>query len=385
MKYLSKIVFGILALTTVFMACEKVGDLAYYNNGSPVVLSSSTATVAAVPADSLKTVLTLNWTSPNYGTTESTYKYLIEIDSTGRNFSNEFTRVVTGITSTALTTSFTAKDLNTIMLGYGFNFGVAYTMDVRITSSYGNNNEQIASNVLKIKMTPYKIPPKIAPPASGKLFLVGDATKGGWNNPVPLPTQELNKIDSVTFGGVFDLIGGKEYLVLPVNGDWSNKYSVADKTLSGLNAGGDFGYNLNDNFPSPSVTGRYQIIVDFQKGKFTVTPYTKTMPDSLYIVGDATAGGWNNPVPVPSQKFTRVNSCKFSITVPLTGGKEYLMLPLNGDWSHKFSVSDKTLAGLNVGGDFGYDKNDNFPGPSVDGTYKIDVDFLSYKFVVTKQ
>jgi starch-binding outer membrane protein SusE/F len=384
MKYLSKIVFGILALTAIFMACDKVGELPYYNNGSSVVLSSSTATVAAAPADSLKTVLTLNWTSPNYSTTESTYKYLIEIDSTGRNFSKEYSRVVTGITSTALTTSFTAKDLNAIMLGYGFNFGVAYTMDVRITSSYGNNNEQIASNVLKIKMTPYKIPPKIVPPTSGRLFLVGDATQGGWNNPVPVPTQELNKIDSVTYGGVFDLVGGKEYLMLPVNGDWSNKFSVADKSLAGLNAGGDFGFNLNDNFPGPSVTGRYQIIVDFQKGKFTVTPYTKTMPDSLFIVGDATAGGWNNPVPVPAQKFTRINSCKFSITVPLTGGKEYLMLPVNGDWSHKFSVTDKTLAGLNTGGIFGYDKSDNFPGPSADGNYKIDVDFLNYKFVVTK-
>ena len=72
MKYLSKIIFGILALAAVFMACEKVGDLPYYNNGSPVVLSSSTATTAPVPADSNKTVLTLNWTSPNYGTTEST-------------------------------------------------------------------------------------------------------------------------------------------------------------------------------------------------------------------------------------------------------------------------------------------------------------------------
>jgi starch-binding outer membrane protein SusE/F len=385
MKYLLKIVLGIFVTAALFSACDKVKDLTVANNGTPVALISSATDVAPLPADSNKAVLTLSWTSPNYATAATNSKYIIEIDSTGRNFSNEYTRVLTGIANPALNTSFTAKELNAILLGYGFSFGVSYTMDVRITSSYANNNEKLYSNVLKVKMTPYKIPPKIAPPASGRLFIVGDATQGGWNNPVPVPTQELTKIDSVTYGGVFDLIGGKEYLILPVNGDWGTKYSVGDKTITGLNAGGDFGLGLNDNFPGPSASGRFQIIFDFQKGKFTVTPYSKVLPDSLYIVGDATSGGWNNPVPVPSQKFTRINSSKFSITVPLTGGKEFLLLPLNGDWGHKFAVPDKTVAGLSKGGDFGYDKNDNFPGPTVDGTYKIDVDFLTYKFVVTKQ
>lgn len=385
MKYLLKPFLAILITAACITACEKVGDLPLANNGTPVVLISSATDVTPAPADSLKTVLTLNWTSPNYATAATNYKYIIEIDSTGRNFSKEYTRVLTNIANPNLSTTFTAKELNAILLGYGFSFGVAYTMDLRITSSYANNNEKLVSNVLQVKMTPYKIPPKIAPPASGKLFIVGDATPGGWNNPVPTPTQELTKIDSVTYGGVFDFIGGKEYLILPVNGDWGTKYSVANKTVTGLNGGGDFGLGLNDNFPGPTTSGRYQVIFDFQKGKFTVTPYSKVLPDSLYIVGDATAGGWNNPVPTPSQKFTRINSSKFSITVPITGGKEFLLLPLNGDWGHKFAVPDKTVTGLSAGGDFGYDKNDNFPAPSVSGNYKIDVDFLTYKFVVTKQ
>lgn len=385
MKYLLKPFLAILIAAAFITACDKVGDLPVANNGTPVVLISSAADIAPAPADSLKTVFTLSWTSPNYATAANNYKYIIEIDSTGRNFSKEYTRTLTNIANPNLSTAFTAKELNAILLGYGFSFGVAYTMDVRITSSYSNNNEKLISNVLKVKMTPYKIPPKIAPPASGKLFIVGDATQGGWNNPVPTPAQELTKIDSVTYGGIFDMIGGKEYLILPVNGDWNTKYSVADKTVSGLNGGGDFGLGLNDNFPGPTTSGRYQVIFDFQKGKFTVTPYTKVLPDSLYIVGDATAGGWTNPVPTPSQKFTRINSSKFSITVPITGGKEFLLLPLNGDWGHKFAVPDKTVTGLSAGGDFGYDKNDNFPAPSANGTYKIDVDFLTYKFVVTKQ
>ena len=216
-------------------------------------------------------------------------------------------------------------------------------MDVRVTSSYANNNERLASNTLKIKMTPYKVPPKVVLPSSNKLFLVGSASQGGWNNPVPVPTQEFVRLDETTWGGVFQLNGGMEYLLLPVNGDWSHKYSVADNSISGLNQGGNFGFDLAQNIPGPAAGGLYKIIVDFQAGKFIVTPFTSVLPDNLYIVGDATAGGWNNPVPVPSQQLTRINSSVYEISISLTGGKQYLLLPVNGDWSHKFSVADNSI------------------------------------------
>lgn len=380
MKYLSKIVFGFSLITVGLMACDKVGPLPQYNNGTASTLSSSATEVAATPADSDNVVLTLNWTEPNYATNHTTEKFVIQIDSSSGDFSRPVSRTIVG----ELTTSFTGKEINSILLGYGYSFGVAYDMNVRIVSSYGNNNEQKISNVLAIKMTPYKIPPKIAPPASGTLFLVGDATQGGWVNPVPVPSQEFARLDETTFAGVFNLVGGKEYLILPVNGDWSNKYSVADKTVHDLNLGGDFGYNLSDNFPGPATSGWYKIVVDFQFGKFAVSPYTGFLPDALYIVGNATPGGWVNPVPVPSQQFTRVNSSIFELTLPLTGGGEYLMLPVNGDWSHKFAVADKTLPNLASGGEFGYDLSDNFPGPASDGTYKITANFVNNTFKVTQ-
>jgi hypothetical protein len=111
------------------------------------------------------------------------------------------------------------------------------------------------------------------------------------------------------------------------------------------------------------------------------------LPDSLFLVGDATAGGWNNPVPVPSQAFTRLNSSQFSITLPLAGGKQYLMLPVNGDWSNKFAVASGTVPA--TGGPFGYNGgngtyNTNFNGPANDGTYTILADFLNYQFKVTQ-
>lgn len=380
MKHISKLLF-FAAFAVCFTACDKTKDLPLYQNGTAPVLTASSQAIAPAAADSDKVALTLSWSYPKHATDSNTIKYIIDIDSTGRNFSKSVSKAVSG----ALSTSFTAKELNTILLGKGYAFNVPVSMDVRVTSSYANNNERLSSNVVKLMITPYKIPPKIPVPESGKLFLVGNASQGGWTNPVPVPSQEFARLDETTFGGVFKLNGGLEYLMLPVNGDWGHKYAVADKSVSNLNQGGDFGLDLSDNFPAPATSGLYKIIVDFQTGKFTVTPYAGILPDSLYIVGDATSGGWNNPVPVPSQQFTRVNSALFEVNVALTGGKQYLLLPVNGDWTHKYAVVDKSVANLNEGGDFGLDLSDNFPGPSTDGTYKIQVNFATNKFTVIKQ
>lgn len=380
MRYnILKLLLAACLLFTAFLACTKEANT-FYANGNAPVLKSSVKTIAPSPSDSLSNVVSFAWTNPKYATDSSIVKYTLQIDSSGRNFSKAVNFVVKG----ALADTFTAKQINTIALGFGFSFGVTYNMDVRMVSSYANNNEQLMSNTITLQVTPYKIPPKIAPPASGTLFLVGDATQGGWNNPVPLPSQQFEQIDSVDYGGVFNLNGGKQYLILPVNGDWTNKYSVADNSASGLNAGGSFGYNLKDNFPGPGNSGWYKILLNFQTGVFTVTPYTQVLPDSLYMVGDATPGGWNNPVPVPSQKFTRLNSVQFQLNLSLTGGKQYLFLPVNGSWSHKFSVSDNSVPGLAAGGAFGYDQSSNFPGPATSGTYKISVDFLNYQFKVSQ-
>lgn len=381
MKYFSKLFLLAGIAITLFTACDKVDSLPMYKSATATTLSASATTIAVLPADSSKPAVTFSWTYPEFAIDSTKAKYIIEIDSTGRNFAKAVSRTIMG----GLSTSYTGKELNTILLAYDFKIGVAYDMDVRITASYANNNNQIKSNTLKVKMTPYKVPPKIALPTSGKLFIVGDGTQGGWNNPVPTPSQEFSRVDETTFVGVFKMNGGNQFLLLPVNGDWTNKYAVANNNVGGINAGGDFGYNLSDNFKAPATTGFYKIVVDFQTGKFTISPYTSTLPDNLYMVGDATPGGWNNPVPVPTQQFTRLNSTEFALTLNnVVGGKQYLLLPVNGDWTNKYAVDDNSVAGLSAGGSFGYNLAQNFPAPAANGNYKIEVNFATLKFKTTK-
>jgi hypothetical protein len=319
---IKKIFFPVLfaiAATLVVASCNKVPDLPHYANGAAVALTASATTIAPAVADSNNTAVVFSWSNPKYATDSSTVKYVIEIDSSGRNFSKEYTKTVIGQRSA----SFLAKELNAVLLGFGFAYNTTYKVDVRITSSYGNNNEQYRSNVVTLSFTTYVVPPKVTPPPSGKLFLVGNATPGGWNNPVPLPIQQFKQVDSVTYTGTFTLVGGKQYLMLPVNGDWGNKYALADATVPGISAGGNFGYNgsnstFNSNFPGPDSTGVYTILVDFQHGSFSVTKVKAWT--SLWVPGDYE--GWNPATAPTLNAIDGAGSYEGYINIP-SGGANF--------------------------------------------------------------
>ncbi|MFX4470391.1 SusE domain-containing protein, partial [Acinetobacter baumannii] len=77
-----------------FVACEKkVDPLPNYLPGTAVTLTASPTTITPAVADSDKVGLTLSWTNPNYSVDSSTVKYVIDIDSSGRNFAKAVSTV----------------------------------------------------------------------------------------------------------------------------------------------------------------------------------------------------------------------------------------------------------------------------------------------------
>lgn len=373
MKYISSL-FTLLCIALAFSACEKAEDLPYYDEGKAVTLTASSTALTPAPADSGKTVLTLSWTNPEYPFDASKTKYTVQLDVAGNNFSDPITRVVRG----KLDTTFTGAELNAFATNHFWEFNKSYNMEARVIASYENNNDQQFSNVVALKYTPYKVPPKVALPETGHLYLVGNIN--GWSNPVAVPELELAQIDETTFGGIFHFSGGGEYLILPVNGSWDQKYAIRDNNVPGAAEGGDFGKGsdeINANFPAPAEAGWYKIVLDFQHGKYTVTPWTGEYTGQLFIVGGATPGDWSNPVPVPSQQFTRLNSAEFELNLEFKGGSAYLLLPVNGSWDHKYSVRDETAAGLPLSGAIGYNLPKDIPGPAEAGMYKIHVNFAA--------
>lgn len=365
-RSITKALAAVLMIAGVW-SCEKIDPLQVYGAGTASTLSASVNLLTPVVGDSGKTVLTLNWTSPDYSVDAASVKYVIQVDSAGRSFSKAVEKTVVGL----LSTSFTAKELNSIALGFGFAFNKQYNMEVRIISSHANNNERLASNALPIKYTPYVTPPKVTPPVSNALFLVGSATAGGWNNPVPVPSQQFKRIDSVTYEGDFYMKGGQQYLCLPVNGDWSNKYSVKDNNAVGLNKGGDFGFNLNDNFPGPDKTGRYKIRLDFQAGKFTIALIQEY--GLLYVAGDYQ--GWNPGTAPQIASPKKDGNHEGFVRVPAGGSYEF-KLTSQSDWNGT-NYGDGGAGTLSTSGG-----NLKFPGAG--GFFRINANTTTNTFSITQ-
>lgn len=257
------------------LSCKKAENRVIFQGGTAPVLTASVAdSIPLSFANKDKEAVQLSWTNPNYqfntGISSLNVNYNIEIDTSGANFTNPNKQVVS--LGTDLSKTFTQSEFNDYLLNQlQLTPAVTHNIEIRVTSFLVGGAEPLVSNVSKFTVTPYAIPPKVPPPTTGHLYLVGSATAGGWNNPVPVPTQEFTQLSPTLYTITISLTGGQEYLFLPLNGDWGHKYAVKDKTLPGLNAGGDFAYDANDNFPGPTVSGTYKIDVDFQRGKFTVT------------------------------------------------------------------------------------------------------------------
>lgn len=279
-RYLSLILSCSALLLVVASGCKKeVAQIFLEGGTAPALTASVSGTIPLSYAEKDNEAVTLSWTNPNYklttGVSSHDVNYLIQIDTVGANFTNPAKQTVS--LSKDLSRTFTQGEFNDYLLNQlVLKPAMPHQVEIRVIASLGTNSVvPLTSNVLKFTVTPYAIPPKVAPPASGHLYLVGSATPGGdahgWDNPVPVPSQEFTQVSPTLYEITIPLIGGKEYLFLPVNGDWGHKYAVKDNTIPGLADGGDFGYDFSKNFPGPAVSGTYKIVVDFQRGKFTVT------------------------------------------------------------------------------------------------------------------
>jgi len=324
MKKISNFIIVAIAVSLLLAACDKRDGVPYYGNGTAPVLTSSAATVAPTPADSLKPVLSFSWTNPKYpaDSSASPVKYTLQIDSSGRQFSKAVTFVLSGEQADTLN----AKQINAIALGLGLYYNVAAKLDVRLISSYANNNQQLTSNTITITYTPYVTPPKVTPPPGKQLFIVGSAMAGGWNNPVDSNTQQFTQVDSVTYEGTFYLAGGGAYDLLPVNGSWATKYNVASATVSA--SGGSFQYSTGpgSDIPAPAKSGVYKIKVDFEAGIFTVTPVS--VYALLYVPGDYQ--GWS-PGTAPTLASVKADgSYEGYVNITTTGGFKFAS---EADWN----------------------------------------------------
>ncbi|MEP6512486.1 MAG: SusE domain-containing protein [Parafilimonas sp.] len=281
MKTLLKINAFAFVASLLLLGCEKAENKIYYEGGTPPALTATVVTDSAnfVYANQNNVALNLSWTNPDYtfttGVSSLDVTYNIEVDTLGSNFTNPSKKVI--VVSKDLSYSFTVAALDDIMLNQlNLEDSMSHTLDIRVVSSLAGNSAQLASNSIQYTVGAYAIPPKVNPPPSDSLFITGSATAGNWmqsGKPESVPGNQIfTRIDEKHYTITVNLFGGQEYLFVPVRGDWSHKYAVPNKSIPNLWQGGDFLAEASDNFPGPPTEGSYKIDVDFQKGKFTVTP-----------------------------------------------------------------------------------------------------------------
>ncbi|MEJ7911750.1 MAG: SusE domain-containing protein [Chitinophagaceae bacterium] len=277
MKKINKLLFMVVVLAG-FFSCTKDENKNYLEGGTPPVLSASqTTSIPLSFANRDKEAIRITWTNPAYqfttGVSSQDVSYQLEIDTVGANFTNPKRQTIA--ISKDLSRTLMQGELNDYLLNQlQLTPSTPHQIEIRVTSSLNNAAARLASNTLKFAVTPFAIPPKVTPPASGKLFITGGATPASWQcgcGEAELASQKFEQRSPTLYVlPSINLKAGESYLFLPVYGSWAAKYGFT----GGGNANNvdvdDFRDGGND-IKAPGVTGNYKIEVDFQRGKFTVT------------------------------------------------------------------------------------------------------------------
>lgn len=156
MKYILQFTSLLLATVIVLMACDKTDDLPIYETGTGSNLTLSTSNVTLTDANKGSDVVKFSWTDPQFATDPSNYKYVVEIAPKGTNFANPY--VLTTVGGATGDASITGAQLNSAMIAWGLPYAQSADLDVRLKSSYANNNDLKVSPVVNLKVTPYAVP-----------------------------------------------------------------------------------------------------------------------------------------------------------------------------------------------------------------------------------
>jgi len=279
MKRISKIfIFSALILLGIW-SCKKEEKRVIFQSGTAPVLTASVAdSIPLAYADSNQQALKLSWTNPNYqfntGISSLDVDYNIEIDTSGSNFTNPKRAVIS--TGTNLSQSFLESEFNNYLFSQlKLQTGVSHNIEIRVTAAFVGGQEPVISNVLKFIATPYAIPPKVIPPASGNLYIVGDAVAAGWPaTPVQdYSAEKFTQISPTDYQLTIALNSNKEYKFVEIPGQWTYQWSVVTEQPTGDDPSQfGYGFDLNKaNCRAPLASGTYKIEVDFQSGKVTLT------------------------------------------------------------------------------------------------------------------
>jgi hypothetical protein len=217
------------------------------------------------------------WKRTEYGIQLST-NYVLEVDdnadfSSPRNLGASTTNQI----------SVSVEEMNNAMLALGLPPFEESTVNLRVRSTInGVESEPLYSAAITRTATTFQSSD------CGKFCtvgIIGDATKGGWDNDTDMRLADVTRTDKETWTITLYLEGGKK-VKFRASDSWDTNWGdTAFPEGTGTQGGPDIVI---------PTSGYYKVTFNSENGDYTFTSLTTPTFGSIGIIGSGTAGGWDS-------------------------------------------------------------------------------------------
>lgn len=353
MKSILTKIFALVMVASIFSSCKKDEEKAYLNVTGSVALTSNQTVMVMTEANANNPGVAFTWNKANFGY-KSAITYTLQMCVAGTNFSSPSTsnNIDMGMD---LSKSFTNGQFNSELVKFLLPFTTS-DIDVRIKASVGDAAKPQFSNIVKIKVTTYRVIILYSFPRA--LNVAGNYQ--GWS---PGTAPQIVDVNGTAAGGNYEgyinFANPTPFFKLVKGDNWgAGDLGMASPGVLNPNGGSDI-----------AITGGAGIYL--LRANRTNNTYSALKINSWAVIGSATPNGWGVETPMTFDPVTKL----YSITLNLTGGNE-IKFRANNDWGTNFGVSNGRL-------DYG--------GPNIpiaqSGNYTLVLDLLiagNYSYTIKK-
>ncbi|SIT96219.1 SusE outer membrane protein [Epilithonimonas bovis DSM 19482] len=283
-------------------------------------LSLKTSEISELLPNMYNSGYNFSWTAGNNMGTGSAITYTLEIDKKENNFAHP---QVYEVGKNVYSYDIKIGELNTILVKtYGAEPGKPFTMQARITATFADSSVKAQAAVTDFTVTPFK-------PFTDHLFIVGDATPGGWDI---TKSVELTKstTDPSEFTYYAQLSTGNFKFAVSQSTTGTQDFYTRDPSDDNkivYNEGGS-GADLQWVI---DTAGLYRVTVNLISLSIKIEKMNAPQFSDIYIVGDASPSGWDVSNPVAFKQDT-TNPFIFTLECSLKEGNFKILAGTTGDW-----------------------------------------------------
>ena len=306
--------------------------------------------------------LTLSWTSGHNFRSGHRISYVLQLAEAGTGFATPYTPV--DHETQVYDWSVNQEQLNDILLSQmGATAGREISVEARL-QAFVEGFDEVQTASLSFTATPYT-------PVTSTLYLIGDATPGGWSADV---ATEMKRQDNGLFTWQGNLSAG-ELKMITTRGQFLPSYNNDGEGRLVLRTSDD-APDLKFIIPEAHF---YQLTANLLTGEMRIQAMEGEAPayDQLYIVGSFTGWGFIQMQRDPLDDFLFRYAHYFSASE----GGEFKFGTSNGSWENMYKATSPNAPYTQTSMAFvgGYDPDDKwFLGDAeTEQAYKICVDIRS--------